>query len=230
MTRDGSGQTAGADRHEPPYGGAEMFQRDRVDAPPQRRRVAIIAWGSLPWQPTARGATLATEPVWHLDGPRLPVEFARIAPDGRLTLIVVAGYPDRVTTLWAPSIHDDIHVARHNLAQREGAPEHAFIHGITTDGDVLGAVADDVGSVVHSWLRKTHVDAALWTGFGHANHRWRRSGFEGFSLDAAAGYLTRLRGQSRRAATDYIRNAPPQTDTPFRRLVGVRGLLGDDPE
>jgi hypothetical protein len=44
-------------------------------------RIAILAWGSLIWNP--RYLPLASE--WVLGGPVLPIEFARVSADGRLT-------------------------------------------------------------------------------------------------------------------------------------------------
>ena len=45
---------------------------------------AVLAWGSLVWDP--RDLQLAAE--FAPNGPLLPIEFCRVSDDGRLTLVV----------------------------------------------------------------------------------------------------------------------------------------------
>ncbi len=59
-------------------------------------RVAIIAWGSLIWDPR----DLQIEGGWSEDGPSLPVEFARISNGERVTLVVFPGVTSQ-RTYWA---------------------------------------------------------------------------------------------------------------------------------
>ena len=47
-------------------------------------QVAVIDWGSLISSP----GILGLQSRWHHDGPPLPVEFARISRDNRLTLVI----------------------------------------------------------------------------------------------------------------------------------------------
>lgn len=79
--------------------------------------IAVVAWGSLIWDPK----TLAISGRWRTDGPRLPIEFARISSGGRLTLVL---HPPSVwqKTYWTLSTHDVIDAARANLAKRESSP------------------------------------------------------------------------------------------------------------
>ena len=50
-------------------------------------KIAILAWGSLIWQP--KDLLLDTEFGWKEDGQILPIGFARILKDGRLTLLLL---------------------------------------------------------------------------------------------------------------------------------------------
>jgi len=47
-------------------------------------RIAVLGWGSLIWKPDKP----AISAPWHANGPLLPIEFARISLDGRLTLVL----------------------------------------------------------------------------------------------------------------------------------------------
>lgn len=57
--------------------------------------IAILGWGSLIWCP----GNLRIRGPWRHDGPVLPIEFARISADGRLTLVV-----HRSTSITSPGI------------------------------------------------------------------------------------------------------------------------------
>ena len=49
-------------------------------------KIAILSWGSLLWQP--KDLQFNQEIGWSNNGPMLPIEFARISKDGRLTLVI----------------------------------------------------------------------------------------------------------------------------------------------
>lgn len=66
-------------------------------------RIVIPGWGSLIWNP----GNLAMTGEWQPDGPMLPVEFARVSTDGRLTLVIAPDVPavvgaDTVTSYIVP--------------------------------------------------------------------------------------------------------------------------------
>ena len=50
-------------------------------------KIVYLGWGSLIWN--TKG--LKTKGEWQNDGPLLPVEFARVSRDGRLTLVLYPG-------------------------------------------------------------------------------------------------------------------------------------------
>ena len=58
-------------------------------------KIFFLGWGSLIWFPD----NLSKKGEWYRDGPCLPVEFARISNNGRLTLVLYL-YADRVRVLW----------------------------------------------------------------------------------------------------------------------------------
>jgi len=46
--------------------------------------IAVLSWGSLIWNPKA----LRINRCWKIDGPLLPIEFARISKKWPLTLVI----------------------------------------------------------------------------------------------------------------------------------------------
>ena len=57
---------------------------------------AILAWGSLVWDPR----DLQTVAEFAPNGPLLPIEFCRISADGRLTLAIDETFGDVCTDLF----------------------------------------------------------------------------------------------------------------------------------
>src|SRR6266853_6170829 len=91
-------------------------------------QISVVGWGSLIWCP----GCLRIKSRWHSDGPALPIEFARISRDKRLTLVIQSGSPEQ-RTYWALSEFGDLKVARENLQAREGTSSK-HIHSLTADG------------------------------------------------------------------------------------------------
>lgn len=183
--------------------------------------IAVLAWGSLVWQPANQHGELrvAPETTWSGDGPSLPVEFARISSDGRLTLVVLPRYPHEVPVLWRTSGLADLEAAMHNLADRETRAPLAAVHAVTAGGEVRGDPDAGIVERVATWLARRHdTDAAIWTGLPPGD-RWVEFGYEGFTSAAAVDYVTGLRGEVRTRALEYVRNAPRQIDTPVRRAL-----------
>jgi len=185
-------------------------------------RTAVLAWGSLIWQPGNDYGDLSVAGDWQADGPDLPIEFARISSDDRLTLIVVPGYPHMSRVMWAISGLGGLgglDEAVANLAARETNAPIASIHGIGPDG-TLGFPDPSVVEVVSAWLgEKPYLDAAIWTGLG-PGPRW---GDERWGMDRAVNHLQSLQGATRERAEEYIRRAPRQIDTPVRRALEAAG-------
>ena len=155
-------------------------------------QIAVVAWGSLVWQPRNGHGELCTEPgaEWSNDGPALPIEFARISSDGRLTLVVVPYYDSATPTLWQFSCHPDLDAAIANLAQRETNAPLDRIHAVDAHGIRNGEADPAVAAVVTSWVAdRPDVDAAIWTGLP-PGPRWQPYG--GFSPRAALDYVATL--------------------------------------
>jgi len=169
--------------------------------------IACLGWGSLIWDPRE----LPVQGRWFEDGPMLPVEFGRQSSDGRLTLVLVPTTP-LIRSLWAPFSVDTIAAAREALRKREGVlkqnlEKHIAVWQASDQHDSSPAG-------ISTWARSLHIDAVVWTALPP-----RFSGEENRvpTADDAVAYLRQLSHEQRRHAERYVRMAPRQVDTPYRR-------------
>jgi len=181
-------------------------------------QIAVIGWGSLIWCP----GCLRIKSRWHSDGPALPVEFARISGDGRLTLVIHPGSPEQ-PTYWALSQFEAVQQARENLGAREGTKNLKNIHLLTAEGEKEGKIDPRVASKVEQWLKdRLDVQAAIWTGL---TSNWPHRRDRQFTREDAVQYvgeLERSRDEAKAAydrAHEYISNAPSQIQTPVRKMI-----------
>jgi hypothetical protein len=184
-------------------------------------RIAVLGWGSLVWQPANRYGELCldSDTEWQPDGPALPVEFARISSDGRLTLVILPEYESESPVLWNINCHEGLGGAVANLAQRETNAPLGAIHGVTRDGFVHGAPHPDIAETVREWLDgEPDLDAVIWTGLP-PGPRWIEHGFDRFRPEHAVDYFASLTGSLADRASEYVRRTPTQIDTPVRRAL-----------
>jgi hypothetical protein len=183
--------------------------------------IAIIGWGSLIWCP----GSLRIRTVWRRDGPRLPIEFARISRDGRLTLVIQLGTEDQ-TTYWAVSELEELSGARDNVREREGS-KLEDVHYLDRGGRVADGVPSEIARKMSEWLdAHGEVQAAIWTGLPS---NWREKRGREFSAADAIRYLEELEvaADSAKAtydrAREYVRNAPPGVETRVRKAMRAQG-------
>jgi hypothetical protein len=188
---------------------------------------AILAWGSLVWDPRE----LQTAATFVADGPLLPIEFCRISADGRLTLAIDETFGALCKTYSAPSALEDLEEAIDNLRMREGMLD-AWAVGFVepgSGGQSEAAVERHPQAVatIAAWAESNAYDAAIWTALKSNFDEWGKGG-EPFSVTAAIQYLETLEREDAdtfaRALT-YIRNAPPEVETPVREEVSKRWPL-----
>jgi hypothetical protein len=176
--------------------------------------IAILGWGSLIWCP----GSLQMKSCWHRDGPALPVEFARISNDARLTLVIHLGSVDQ-RTLWATAVSEDLDAVRQNVRGREGADSRA-IHSATAGGQVSDGVSSQVREAIAGWLRDhRELAGCVWTGLAS---NWSEKQGSDFSVESAVRYLRDLQNPMR--AREYIQNTPEQIQTAVR--AAAREQLG----
>ena len=181
-------------------------------------RIAVVGWGSLIWDlddladHIDRGQGVDG---WALGaGPRLPVEFCRVARKRRdaLTLAIDHAHGEPCATAFAISRRSELEAAALDLARREHAPEErigrwsAAGHAHGASGAVIDAIA--------AWAKTAGLDGVVWTDL-QSNFAERTGA--AFSIPAAIAHLRNLPETSLREAATYIARAPRETDTPLRR-------------
>jgi len=176
--------------------------------------IACLAWGSLVWDPRE----LPIQRHWFDDGPFAPVEFTRQSKDGRITL-VLDEYARPVRLLWAPMTSPDIEKAMEGLKQREGITAEDWKSKVGRWQ--TGAPAPSRIPSLPAWAEAHGLDAVIWTALGP---QYKRAGestptMERPSISWVLDHLGSLPGPRRKMAEKYIRCAPPQIDTEYRRRV-----------
>ena len=181
--------------------------------------IACLGWGSLVWDPR----DLPCRGGWHNDGPLLPIEFARASggkksdPAEKITLVICPDRP-RVRTYWTLLDVADVKVARERLAVREHADATAGWTETNTGfwdratGKSHGLEADTIAA----WASAVGLAAVVWTNleFGFKPSR----GVMPSGADVIA-FLRALDAAKQPEAEGYVRQAPAQIDTPYRRLI-----------
>ncbi|HEV7241290.1 MAG TPA: hypothetical protein VGQ36_18810 [Thermoanaerobaculia bacterium] len=183
--------------------------------------IAILGWGSLIWCPG--GLRIKTR--WHTDGPLLPIEFARISQDDRLTLVIQPGSAEQ-STYWAFSEFAELKDACKNLKDRERT-KSSDIHHVLRDRTTGGDVDPDVASKVNSWVAQhDDVEAVVWTGL---TSNWREKRGRDFTAEDAEHFLLGLESKRDYAtaiydrAREYLTHAPRGVDTAVRQAMRARG-------
>ena len=179
-------------------------------------KIAILAWGSLIWQP--KDLFFDTEFGWKEDGPILPIEFARISKDGRLTLVITEN-GSLVPTLYTISKYETLDEAILNLAVREGSTKkkngsyektkNEFSHNFFFEQNIL------------DWMNEKDFDAVIWTNLGENWDIKNDTGeiVETIEPDERIEYLKSLKGNASALAEEYIRKTPVQIKTKYRALI-----------
>lgn len=172
--------------------------------------IACIGWGSLIWDKR----NLDVDGEWCADGPALPVEFARQSSDGRITLVLVQGFAS-VPTLWSAFNTRDLARARESLRQRERIPRSRADDLIAHWHRGENPVAEPYATI-SAWAAGMDLEAAAWT-----NLPPKIGGIDGRvpTENEVVAYLRALQGETRAAAEQYVRRAPRQIATVYRRAI-----------
>lgn len=183
-------------------------------------KIAILGWGSLIWNPRNLEINKTQGPNgWFSDGPMLPIEFARISQDGRLTLVIVPK-GEKVKTLYAISKYKVLEHAIIDLAVREGCGKSKIGFFVKSDGNFQSK--SNIREYIESWINlKEEIEAVIWTDLS-MNFK-DKIGID-FNEENAINYLKYLPLEIKVKAEQYIRRAPSAVITPIR--VAIENELG----
>jgi hypothetical protein len=173
-------------------------------------KIACLGWGSLIWMPRS----LPIRRGWFSDGPLLPIEFARESGDRRITL-VLANVNHRVRTLWALMSVDTLDRAKSALATREGITESNIRYSIGYWDSETDTSHGEFAAEIGGWAKQLALDAVVWTNLkvGFKDKRGELPQY-----DQILEHLRWCLSHEERAfAEEYVRKAPTQIDTEYRR-------------
>ena len=188
--------------------------------------IAVIGWGSLIYDLGSGDRALRVIPgtKWRKTGPPLPIEFCDISDNGRLTLLI-DGNAANISTYWIEHADTDVKIVCANLARREltGIDNIRFVSKTSLPEPKESAPT----KAIREWLNNTSCEAVVWTDI---KSRFQERFGQEFSTSNAINYLKTLTHDEKRTkALDYIRKAPPQTDTEVRRLAQKEFVLQKEP-
>jgi len=172
--------------------------------------IACLGWGSLVWDPR----DLPIRRPWFVDGPMLPIEFTRRSSNGRITLVITPNVA-LVRSLWALFSLDDVDNARTRLGEREGVPKDLVMQRIAVWRG--GEERDPTCARIAQWARAKNLDTVLWTRLEPEMESVNGPP----TLNDVIKYLKGLQCQHEKYlnAEHYIRMAPRQIDTEYRRAI-----------
>lgn len=170
--------------------------------------IACLGWGSLIWD----SKELPIQRPWFADGPLVRAEFLRKSGNGRITLVLDESVPP-VRSLWSIMDLTDLPAAVTALRKREDVLEK------NEEKDIgRWQTGEDSPSLIMGlplWAQSRGINAVIWTALPHKFH----SSGETPTVEEIVAYLRGLTGCVREDAERYIRFAPSQIDTEYRRRI-----------
>ncbi len=178
---------------------------------------AILAWGSLTWEP--KSLEFNKEIGWHNDGPTLPIEFARISKDGRLTLVITKSGTPVITHFTLADFQTKVEDVILNLKEREGCSLRDIGYYISAT-QIFHPENFPFKKEIIEWAEKIKMENVVWTNLPE-KWEYKNEIEEVISVNPneRIEYLKNLPEEKKKLAEEYIRKAPFQTQTKYRSLI-----------
>lgn len=171
--------------------------------------IVCLGWGSLVWRPEK----LPVRQPWRVDGPKLPIEFARQSDNGRVTLVVVPGV-EACCVLWTELEVSTLEEATRVLSMREGPGVN--LNRVAHWSRASSSQRPEAAYVEEWASTRPEIDAVVWTALGPRFHG--ENGRVPNEQEVIA-YLRELKGEPRDDAASYVRLAPVQIRTRYRDAI-----------
>jgi hypothetical protein len=174
--------------------------------------IAILGWGSLIWD--KRELKLKID-EWYYDGPILPIEFARISEDGRLTLVIKQGV-SYIKVFYSISNYDNIDEAIKNLSEREKCKEDKIGYFVK-ENELLSPINFQFLECIQSWINLfDNIDAVIWT---NLSIKFKDKVNLKYSSENVVEYLRNLPDDKQKEARRYIIKTPIEIKTEMRSII-----------
>jgi hypothetical protein len=171
--------------------------------------IACLGWGSLVWNP----GDLPLSGEWRIDGPTLPLEFARQSANGRITLVIAPGAAP-IAVLWCALDVATLDEARQALAEREGIKAAFFERSVGCWSEAARSAHRETASI-GKWAEAAGLAGVVWTAL---QPRFAGRSVQP-SIDQVVAHLANLDAEAKRLAEEYVRRAPPQIKTAYRERI-----------
>lgn len=171
-------------------------------------KIACLGWGSLTWNHDFQSDFRA----WKENGPRLPIEFARVENSGELTSVICMDAP-LIQVMWSLLEIDTLENACEKLRECEGISKARF----NNIGSML--ISGPEGGSLSQWGADKQIDALIWIALPP-----KFEGTEGRlpSLDEALSYLSSLTGEAQARTRQIIGQTPRQISTNYRCAIAKK--------
>lgn len=177
-------------------------------------KIVVLGWGSLVWGPR----NLRIDGEWHTDGPSLPIEFAGVSKDGRLTLVLFPS-AEKVQVLWNYMNTGDLGEAIENLKKRERTRTECIGFVEINNGSYRCNVIPDITSDIKQWAKEKSIDAVIWTDLPS---NFTEKTKQEFTDNNVIRYLENLPPEAKEKAKEYIKRTPHQVQTRMRKVIEER--------
>ena len=183
--------------------------------------IAIIAWGSLVWNPGA----LPYNGDWQPGGPEVSLEFSRVSRDCRLTLVIDGENGVPVSTRFALSKRRNLRDAIADLRDREGTIWNRIGFVDLANEENSSKVfpqPEPTFSTIQAWAKGQKLRAVVWTALPPSFEKETK---KSFSVENAAQYVRGLPESARKVAVEYLDKAPAEVCTPLRHHLAQEGII-----
>lgn len=178
----------------------------------------ILGWGSLIWEPKKLDYNKSLG--WIYDGPTLPIEFARISKDGRLTLVITEKGSLNKTFYTLANSNLSFEETFENLRIREGKCYKKDIGFYKAETDEFHSNDFKYKEEIRNWAKEKKIKNIIWTDLPE---KWSYQNENDETVNVNPNeiieYQKNLTSEKKELAEKYIRKTPPEIKTNFRKVI-----------